>query len=150
MKLLLYIGNILHIGSNMVKLTWSKYENDINIDVIRENNPENSLALVRLLCLKDDLFFSIAKSFDEMTICYDKTKEEEIGLEPDHRDVWVAYRLIETGSLMEESGLVNKISELFKQYEIPIMYMTTYNNNYVMVPKKYEEKVSSIVTLDEY
>jgi hypothetical protein len=53
--------------------------------------------------------------------------------------------LLDTGSFLEESGLLKRVSTYFSEYEIPIMYITTFNNNYIFIPIEYDDKVSIIL-----
>ena len=64
-----------------------------------------------------------------------------------YKELYVAYTLINTGSLLEEPGLIKRISSIFSEESIPIMYTTTYNNNYLLVPKAFEARADRLVEL---
>lgn len=126
-------------------ITWQKYENEIIVISIKEANPSDTLNIIKIIVNDDqNKLFSITRSHDEITIIMDK----ELDCFTDnyiYKEIYVGYVLLDTGSFMEESGLLKKISTHFSQFEIPILYITTVNNNYLLIPKKYEEKTDQLL-----
>ncbi len=45
--------------------------------------------------------------------------------------------ILNTNEFMDDTGIVQKISTLFGQHKIPILYITTYNNNFVLFSSEY-------------
>ncbi|ARF12233.1 ACT domain protein [Klosneuvirus KNV1] len=138
------ISLLYHIKMNGV-MTWQKYDNEIIVISIKEADPKDILNIIKII-LDDDQnkLFSITRSHDEITIIIDKSLDCFID-SYFYKETYVGYVLLDTGSFMEESGLLKKISTHFAQFEIPILYITTVNNNYLLVPKKYEEKTDQLI-----
>jgi len=126
-------------------MTWQKYESEIVVISIKDANPNDTLNIIKVMLNEDqNKLFSITRSHDEFTIIMDKS----LDCFTDnyfYREIYIGYVLLDTGSFMEESGLLKKISTHFAQFEIPILYITTVNNNYLLVPKKYEEKTDQLI-----
>lgn len=119
-------------------ISWQKYENEIIVVSIKEVRPNDTLNIIKIMVNEDqDKLFSITRSHDEITIIVDKTLDCFMDSYL-YKETYVGYVLLDTGSFMEESGLLKRISTHFAQFEIPILYITTVNNNYLLVPKKYE------------
>lgn len=120
-------------------MTWQKYTNEIIVVSINEVKPNDTLNMIKIMINEDkNKLFSITRSHDEITVIMDKTLDCFIDSYI-YKEIYIGYVLLDTGSFMEESGLLKKISTHFAQFEIPILYITTVNNNYLLVPKKYEE-----------
>jgi len=124
-------------------LFWEKFINPVKILAFRENSNELKLQIIQLLTQNHNLFYSITKSHDEITIIIDNSIE--LFHNYDYREEYIAYNLLNIGSLMEESGLIKKITTILNHYNIPIMYLTSFNNNYLFVPKNYEEITDQLV-----
>ncbi|QKF94490.1 ACt domain-containing protein [Fadolivirus algeromassiliense] len=128
-------------------ITWQRHTNEVNVYGFNELNPSIILKLTKLLLNNstNNTIFSITKSLDEITVIID----EEYDLFDDeyhiYKERYICYILLNTGSFVEESGLLKKISTFFAQYDIPILYITTVNNNYLFIPKCYEEKADALV-----
>lgn len=126
-------------------MSWQKYENEIIVISIKEANSADILNIIKIILHTDqNKLFSITRSYDEITIIMDKSldcfTDNYI-----YKESYIGYVLLDTGSFMEESGLLKKISTHFAQFEIPILYITTVNNNYLLIPKKYEEKTDQLI-----
>lgn len=126
-------------------MSWQKYENELIVISIKESSPNDILNIIKIMLNKNkNKLFSITKSHDEITVIIDK----ELDCFFDdyiYKEIYIGYVLLDTGSFMEESGLLKKISTHFAQYEIPILYITTVNNNYLLVPKKYEQLTDQLL-----
>jgi len=136
------------IGNSL--MTWQKYASEIMVFRFKEAMPNDILNIIKIMVNEDqDKLFSITRSRDEITIIMDKTLDcfTDTYL---YKEVDIGYVLLDIGSFMEESGLLKKISTHFAQYEIPILYITTVNNNYLLVPKKYEEKTDQLLKYSLY
>ena len=127
-------------------LTWQKYENPISVIGIKECCPSTTLKLVKILLdnSTNKKIFTIAKSTDETTIIVDESLDtfDEGYI---YKEKYVGYALLNTNTFVEESGLLKKISTYFASFEIPILYVTTVNNNYLFIPKSYENKADTVL-----
>ena len=124
-------------------LYWDKYENPVKMILMREQSSELLISIIQLVINNNGLFFSITNTHDELTLIVDESIDCIKTF--DNKETYIAYILSDTGPLMEESGLLQKISAVFSNYNIPIMYTTTHNNNYLFVPKKYEKQTDGII-----
>ena len=127
-------------------LFWEKTEEPVVIIayVCQEIDSDLRLKITNLMINSDNKFFSLIKSDDEITIIIEKSLDNFT--EFNFKEEYIAYTLLNTGSLMDEPGLVKKTATIFDHHKIPIMYTTTYNNNYLFIPKEYEEKVDKLVS----
>ena len=131
--------------SNPKLLFWEKADEPVLIIayVCPNMNSELRLQIITLMVNCENKFFSMIKSEDEITIIIEKSLDNFTGY--NFKEEYIAYTLLNTGSLMDEPGLVKKIATIFDFHEIPIMYSTTFNNNYLFIPKEYEDKVDDLV-----
>lgn len=131
-------------------MTWQKYDRELIVISIKEPNSNDILNMIKIMVNEDPAkLFSVTRSSDEITIIIDRTLDcfNDNCL---YKEVYTGYVLLDTGSFMEESGLLKKISTHFAQFEIPILYITTVNNNYLLVPKKYEDKTDQLLKWGMY
>eukprot|EP01095_Lingulamoeba_sp_RSL-Kostka_P000685 TRINITY_DN10969_c0_g1_i1.p1 TRINITY_DN10969_c0_g1~~TRINITY_DN10969_c0_g1_i1.p1 ORF type:complete len:139 (+),score=36.38 TRINITY_DN10969_c0_g1_i1:49-465(+) len=111
-------------------------------------NDSAKLSLISILMdVKDDLF-ALVNSDDEVTIIFEekhfnKINKESIQLSGVQE--YFAFRLLESNNFIDESGVVKKVSTLLAEDSIPILYMTTFNNNYVLVQIEYKERAINIL-----
>jgi hypothetical protein len=68
--------------------------------------------------------------------CDIKFYQEPIAVDRDYR----AIRVFDSMDGVSHIGIVSKISTLLSKSDIPILYVNSYNNNYVLVPDKHLEK----------
>lgn len=131
--------------SNQKLLFWEKIDEPVLIIayVCKELDAELRLKIANLVINSGDKFFSLIKSEDEITIIIEKSLDNFTDY--NFKEEYVAYTLLNTGSLLDEPGLVKKTATIFDHHKIPIMYKTTYNNNYLFIPKEFEEKVDNLV-----
>ena len=125
---------------------WEKYPARIIVGYYYQNRVDALPGLCRLV-LSTDLFYSITRSVDEVTVMYDERLDECVNCSPETKSEHTAYTLLNVGSFLEESGLITSVATQFTENHIPIMYTTTFNNNYVLVPTEYEEKADKILNL---
>jgi hypothetical protein len=125
-------------------LSWRKYEKNLKVICINECNSDIILKIIKIVMDNNrEIFFTMTRSADETTIIVDEDLDcfNEGYL---YKEDYIGYILLNTNSFMEESGLLKKISAYFEQYQIPILYITTVNNNYLIIPKEYEEKMDAV------
>lgn len=130
----------------MDELIWQKYENPITVICIKETNPSHILELIKVIIENNnnEKIFNITKSADEITIIVDEQLDSFVEGYI-YKEIYIGYILLNTSSFMEESGLLRKISGYFADFGIPILYITTVNNNYLFIPKEYENKTDTIL-----
>lgn len=129
------------------ELYWDKYESPIVVASYNGVTESLTLGLITLMMHQNDKFVAVMNSTDEMTVCYDETLAPHFTCYKDKQEIYIAYKLMNTGSLMEEAGLVKKTSTLFTDNGIPILYMTTWNNNYVLVPVEHSKMVDQMINV---
>jgi hypothetical protein len=56
-------------------------------------------------------------------------------------ETFAVIRIFQDTHQINEHGIVNKISKLFAERDIPILYINSFNNNYVLIP---EDKLESL------
>lgn len=126
---------------------WGKYPSRIVVGYYPPTCEEAISGLCRLvLCLKER-FVSITKSVDEITVMYDELLRDIVPVKPQGEIIYIAYTLLNVGSFLEESGLITSVAKAFTEREIPIMYTTTCNNNYLLIPESFEEKANELLSL---
>jgi hypothetical protein len=132
------------------KIEWDSY-GIVNIMVFREETLEVLRLCTNIMTNKKDKFVSITSAHNEITICYDENIPVQFDRSDDHPfnkmydEKYMLYKSSNTGSLIEESGLVNKISALFSENEIPIMYITSFNSDFIFVPIGFKNKVDRLL-----
>ena len=62
--------------------------------------------------------------------------------------IYKCLQIINTEEYLTESGLVFLISSKFTNYNIPILYITTFKSNFVLFDSEYLEIVSSFLDID--
>lgn len=120
-----------------VELDWEKYDKDIVMICYRELTDKLKLSLINILLNRNcNDFFSLTTYTDETTIFVDKETSDKYDIDNSNyaSDLYICYQLMNTGSFVEESGLVNMISSKLKDNGIPILYLTTSNSNFLLLP----------------
>ncbi|QKF94653.1 CASTOR ACT domain-containing protein [Fadolivirus algeromassiliense] len=134
------------------QILWDKYDNIVNVVSFKHDTANISKFILCLMTFKQEKFLSITYSNDELTICYDATIDIPIdNLYEDsnklYKEEYLLYKSMNTGSLIEEAGLVERIASIFSDQQIPIMFITSFNNDYVFVPKEYQEKADKLLNI---
>ena len=136
--------------NEQLRVEWDKLENRVILIVLREMNAEDMIGFWNLMMNKKDYLVSMTTNSDEVTIFFDESLLPFVeGKFVDHRyrETYVVYTGINTGPFVEQAGLVKQLSSVFSDKGIPIMYITTYNNDYVMVPIEFEEQADNLIYL---
>jgi len=97
----------------------------VKVEMFRELTLQQFQKIINLQTSK--LFINITYSEDEITLIYETTEGDN-----------VLYSLIDTNSEMNEVGFIYKIIKDIKDLDIPILYITSCNNNYVIIPDVYQ------------
>ena len=132
-------------------LDWEKYENNVVMVYYQYLIPEIKVSLVNaLLNRENDTFFSMTSLHNETTILIDEKLADKFNIKNNYKEIYSCYQLINTGSFLEESGLVNMISAKLKENDIPILYLTTSNSNFLLVPEEYVEVADKLLNIYKY
>ncbi|ARF09489.1 ACT domain protein [Indivirus ILV1] len=130
-------------------LVWEKYKGQIKMYHFNKNTKNVKLDLINIMINnKDNKFISVNIYDNEITVYLDEDicmfEDQTIGYDGDY----ICYQLVNTGSFLEESGLVSMISTKLSEHEIPILYITTSNSNYLFIPNEFQEKTDKILNID--
>lgn len=90
---------------------------------------------IKNMALHDDLFFSYTCSDDEVSLFIDSKCE----IKNINYSVMQGYRIIkmyDTVDNIDQIGIVSKISTIMKEANIPILYVNSFNENYILVEEK--------------
>jgi hypothetical protein len=60
-------------------------------------------------------------------------------------EVYQCLQITNTTEYLNESGLVNRISYIFSQQNVPILYITTLTSNFVLFEEQFTEQVNQII-----
>lgn len=134
------------------KLDWDKYDKNVLMIYYYQIDQHLKLSLINILLNRDtDDFFSMTTYGNETTIFVDEDTAEKYGINDKiysfNLEKYACYQLINTGSFVEESGLVNMISSKLKEEEIPILYITTSNSNFLLVPEEHVERTDKLLNI---
>jgi len=119
---------------------------DINVRVITipiESYKENFFHIIKIL-LEKNIFMSLTISSEEISLILDEKYLSFFGKKDDNcividRNIYNVYQVFNTdGSDIEYIGIVNKISSIFKEKELPILYINSFNNNFILVSDEYD------------
>jgi hypothetical protein len=111
--------------------------------------------LMKVLLFNNDLFVSYTVSDDEISIFLDERLLEN--LTDNMKDLmhiddkrYKVIQIYEFSSGISHIGIVHKISCILSKKEIPILYINTYNNNFVLVEKENLDRVTTLLKNDGF
>lgn len=91
-------------------------------------------------------FFTFIYNQDELTLYYDKAMEQYVSLyDCIRRHDHVCYKISNLCDLMDESGCINTLTSIFTQQKIPILYLTAFNNDNILIPIEYETEADKLL-----
>lgn len=140
----LLVFNILminyHVYTNKVVLGF------INKDSIRKSQ-EYIICLIQLIMNLNynNFLCSITHSDDEITIFVDEIYLDDIQNYVSSYDFYYAIRFTDTEKYFHECGFINKISNILADNGISILYITTANNNYILIKPDDKELVDELL-----
>lgn len=128
---------------------WEKYPRKINLYHFKKLTTENKLNIMNIIINNsDNKFVSLNINDNDITLFLDSELCSFMNTKMYYDENYIGYRLINTGTFMDESGLVNLISSKLNEHKIPILYITTCNSNYLFVPEEHEEQTDKILKID--
>jgi hypothetical protein len=109
------------------------------------------LSLVRLMINNKSRFITYTKSHNEISLVLDNdtlntfnpTELASVNIDPtDYR----ILQIFENSCGMNHIGIVSRLSRLFSENEIPIMYINSYNNNYILYPDIFKTTIDTLIS----
>jgi len=127
-----------------------RYKNRIVLLYAIPETDRNSLKLdiINIICNRDkNTFYSLTESDDEISLLIDELHLEKLTNNWEGNKYYVALRIVETNGFMEQAGLISRMANIFAELEIPILYITSYNNNYILLEEEYMDKAQKNITI---
>ena len=121
------------------------HDNDFNLDVLDDViclytlHPRKKQAVLGYLLpiLLSDDFFSITQSTDEVSLMVSNKYQHEMSRLcnlSSMPDSYQALRVYQTSHGINELGVVSKLAKFFSDSGISILYVNSFNNNFILVP----------------
>ena len=96
-------------------------------------------------------FISYTKSGDEVSIIIDRHSLDiselghigAINIEP---TIYKVLQIFENYSGIDHIGIVSKLSKIFFENNIPILYINSYNYNYILYPTLFDKIVDTLIS----
>ncbi len=96
---------------------------------------------------EEELFYSQTESKEELSLFIDQRASKDFL--HDEVNIIYNYRLIqiyEQNSGIENIGIAKKISSVFADNKISIIYINTFNNNFILIPESnYEQALKTLL-----
>jgi hypothetical protein len=131
------------------------YIDFIDIDVLLISINENNFSQIYYDLISslfhsqsNNKFVSFTQTNDEISLFIDKDsitenlRNQKLNIDDDIYKV-IEIHEFETG--INHIGIVNKISSVFSKNNIPILYVNSFNKNFILVKKEDYDKVVEIV-----
>lgn len=141
----------------MTDFSISLLPNEVVIMNITKNSRYKLLQPILELTLlrkEKNHFYSITSTDNELSIITDKSIFDEVVINDtmelyyDFISMTKTYRIMqfyEGVSGISHTGIVERISKMFNKVNVPIIYINTYNNNFILVDKNDLEKCKHII-----
>lgn len=112
--------------------------NDYRVKILMVNKKEKHKMLPLILkCIISDenIFYNINEGDTELSFVIDIRFEEFTKKLPCvyYPDIYRVIQIHENGSGIDHIGIVSEISSLFTDINISILYINTYNNNFILI-----------------
>ena len=130
-----------------------EHSNEVKIICATENhqNVMNELLNLYKDSDKNNMFMSLNIGDDELSFIVDEIHENKfLDLKcMIYPDVYKIIQIHENISGIDNIGTVSEISSLFTDINISILYVNTYNNNFILVKKSdYDRAINALKTID--
>ena len=116
-----------------------EHPNKVRIMMVNKKEKDKVMSLlVHCMCSDDNIFYNINEGDNELSLIID-TKMEEYYKKINcvyFPDLYRVIQVHENCSGIEHIGIVSEISSLFTDINVSIMYVNTYNNNFILVKDK--------------
>ena len=140
----------LSLDENGYVVQTSEYR--VKILMVNKNEKRKVLSLL-LQCLStdNDVFYNINEGDNELSIVADICFEKYIKQLPCvyYPDIYRVIQIHEGCSGIDHIGIVSEISSLFADINISILYINTYNNNFILIKEKdYNKGINALTSID--
>ncbi len=126
---------------------------DYNIEILDQPikiyyfNPKNKKELLGHIIpiLYEDSFFNITQSNDEISLFV--SSNINLSCVPELVSDNKEYNVIKINysyHQIDDIGVVHEISKIFNSLKIPILYINSFNNNFILIPK------NNIIEIEKY
>mgnify|MGYP003385332132 CR=1 FL=1 len=125
-----------------------EHPNRLRIMMINKKDKDKVASLlIQCLCSEKNIFYNINEGDNELSLIID------ISMEQYYKKINCVYfpdfyRVIqvhENCSGIEHIGIVSEVSALFTDINVSIMYINTYNNNFILVKDKdYKKAIDAL------
>jgi hypothetical protein len=85
---------------------------------------------------EEGIFYSLTVNEDEISLFIDQEKikiKEGMIIDPNYKII----RIYDNSDGLGNVGIVSKLSSLMSKNNIPILYVNSYNNNYILIKENY-------------
>ena len=111
----------------------------------------NLIGYILPILMDNTKFFNISNQDNEFSLFLSKSKESEIirNLPYVHRidDEFSVLRIYQDTHAINEHGVVYNLSKHFFEKSIPILYVNSFSNNYILVPSKHIDELQDWIEI---
>ena len=110
------------------------------------NNNENDF--ISYIKTQDECSLFISKN---LLHSYFSESEKELINYLKEQKKYISFKFYEKNTGISQVGIVNKISEVFSEINIPIIYVNSYENNYILMESYYKEHaINTLLQYDDF
>lgn len=125
----------------MVDSDFVLQENKYRVRIFMVNKKDRKKVLellLKLITSDGDTFYNINEGDDEVSIVADVSMDKYIKKLPCvyYPDIYRVIQIHQGKSGIDHIGIVSEISSLFADINISILYINTYNNNFILIKEK--------------
>ena len=127
--------------------------NNINLYSFHLEDKKNILFTLFLLSFNEkNIFISFTNHDSELSIICDNVIEKYLDKHINYTVLknYKCIRIYDTADNINNIGIVSKISTLLKDNNIPILYINSFNNNFILFEDQLLEKIISIITKSDF
>lgn len=113
-------------------------------------HPSNKSKIIGYLLpiFYDNEFYCISQCDQELSMIIPHKYHETFRNLPSMNcmeDTFIVLRIFQDTHQINEHGIVNKISKIFTDKDIPILYINSFNNNYVLIPEDKQDALDDFI-----
>ena len=130
------------------------HKNEYRVRILMVDKKEKRKVLsllLQFLATEDDVFYNISEGDHELSIVADVSFEKYIKQLPCvyYPDTYRVIQIHEGCSGIDHIGIVSEISSLFADINISILYINTYNNNFILIKEnEYKKGIDALTSID--
>lgn len=108
------------------------------------------LSILKVLINNKSTFITYTKSDNETSLILDSDSlkdfsEEELELVVIDRYDYRILQIFEDSTGTDHIGIVAHLSKIFADNKIPILYINSYNNNYILYPDIFKSQIDTLI-----